>query len=425
MEQGARAVGCPLALEVGLGARRPARFRAGLLRVVPWLGPAFVASVAYVDPGNFAANVAAGASFGYRLLWVLLWSNLMAMLVQYLAAKLGIVTGRTLPENCRLHFRRPVALLLWVGAETSALATDLAEVLGGALGLHLLLGVPLGAGALLTGGAVFAILALERAGFRRLEGGIAAFVGLIAVAYALELFLVPADWRAAAAGALRPTLDAGSAYVAVGMLGATVMPHVVYLHSALVLPRRRVLGPGREREHLRRELTDILLAMNGAWLINSAMVVLAAATFFPQGTAVHSLEGAYRTLSPLLGRAAAAAFGLALLASGLASSAVGTLAGQVILEGFTRLRVSVFLRRSLTLVPALSVVALGVDASRALLFSQVALSFTLPFALVPLVVLTGRRSVMGELANGPLTSAAAALVTALVVCLNAYLLARA
>ncbi len=251
---------------VACGAPAP---RARVLRAVPWLGPAFVASVAYMDPGNFATNVAGGASFGYRLLWVLLWSNLMAILIQFLAAKLGIVTGRSLPENCRLHFRRPVAALLWVGAEAAAVATDLAEVLGGALGLHLLFGLPLWAGALLTAVAVFAILTLERAGFRWLEGGVAAFVAVIGAAYAFELLLVQADWRGVAAGLLRPSLDAGSAYVAVGMLGATVMPHVIYLHSALVLPRRRAVGAGREREQLRVELADILLAMNGAFEVNN------------------------------------------------------------------------------------------------------------------------------------------------------------
>lgn len=410
----------------GRGARAGRRPRsAGLPRVLPWLGPAFVAAVAYIDPGNFATNIAGGAAFDHRLLWVLLWSNLMAILIQYLSAKLGIVSGRTLPENCRAHFSRPANLVLWLAAEAGAMATDLAEILGGALGLRLLFGLPLWLGALGTAGAVFAILGLERAGFRRLEAGITAFVAVVGISYAVELFLVRPEWGAVARGMLVPSLDAESGYVAVGMLGATVMPHVVHLHSALVLPRRRLLGAGWERRHLRHELADILVAMNGAWLINSSMIVLAAATFFRHGTPVDSLEEAYRTLSPLLGPVASGAFGLALLASGLASSAVGTLAGQVILEGFRGVRISVFLRRLITLAPALAVILAGIDPTRALIFSQVILSFALPFALVPLFLLTRRRSLMGECANARLTDALAGATVAAIVGLNGYLLWQA
>lgn len=402
--------------------RRPRS--AGLPRVFPWLGPAFVSAVAYIDPGNFATNIAGGASFGHRLLWVPLWSNLMAILIQYLSAKLGIVTGRTLPENCREHFSRRANGVLWLAAEAAAMATDLAEILGGALGLHLLFGLPLWLGALLTGAAVFAILGLERAGFRRLEAGITAFLAVVGLSYAVELFLVRPEWGAVARGMLVPSLDARSAYVAVGMLGATVMPHVVYLHSALVLPRRRLLGAGWERRHLRHELADILVAMNGAWLINSAVIVLAAATFFRHGAPIASLEEAYRTLSPLLGPVASGAFGLALLASGLASAAVGTLAGQVILAGFVGVRVGVFLRRLITMVPALAVILAGIDPSRALIFSQVILSFALPFALVPLFLLTRRRSLMGEHANARLTDVLAGAAIVVITGLNGHLLLR-
>lgn len=386
-----------------------------------WLGPAFVVSVAYVDPGNFAANMAGGAAFGYRLLWVLLAGNGVAVLVQYLAAKLGIATGASLPANCRRHFPAWTCLL-WGAAQASAVATDLAEVLGGALAFHLLFGLPLWLGAVLTAGAVFLVLALERAGFRWLEAGIGLFVGLIGAAYVCELLLVPVDWRAAAAGLVRPSLDRESAYVAAAMLGATVMPHVVYLHSALVLPRRAEAGAGRAREHARGELADLLLAMNGAWLVNSAMIVLAAATFFAAGRSVQSLEEAYRTLTPLVGPGAAAVFGLALLASGLASAAVGTLAGQVIMAGFLQVRLSPFLLRSLTLLPALAVIAAGLDPSRILVLSQVVLGFTLPAALIPLLLLTSRPALMGPLVNGRAVRLLAWAAVGAVLGLDAYLL---
>lgn len=389
-----------------------------------WFGPAFVASIAYVDPGNFGTNISAGAAFGYALLWVLLWSNAMAVLIQYLSAKLGIVTGRTLPENCRLVFPRPVTIVLWLAAEAAALATDLAEVLGGALGLHLLFGWPVWLGALATGALVFAILALERAGFRKLEAALAGFVGIIGMAYAVELVVARPDWGGVAAGVLRPALDGSSAYAAAGMLGATVMPHVAYLHSALVLPRRRLLGEGRVEEHLRRETADIACAMNAAWVINSAMVIMAAGTFFRHGIPVASLEEAYGTLVPLLGPAAAVTFGLALVASGLASAAVGTMAGDVIMAGFLQLRVSPFLRRLATLLPALAYAASGADVLRGLVLSQVVLSFALPFVLVPLLWLTASGRIMGRYRNRPWTNALGAVVVGLVVGLDLYLLGR-
>jgi manganese transport protein len=387
-----------------------------------YFGPAFVASVAYIDPGNFATNIAAGSDFGYRLLWVLLWSNVMAILIQYLSAKLGIATGRTLPQNCRAHFSRPVNLLLWVAAELAALATDLAEFLGAALGFYLLFGLPLLPAALVTGVAVFAILAVERAGFRQLEYVIMGFVAVIGVAYALEVMLARPDWGQIARHTLVPSVDAASIYLAVGMLGATVMPHVVYLHSALVQPRRAENDPAHSHVHRRRELTDVLAAMNGAWLINSAMVVMTAAVFFQRGLAVRSIEEAHHTLIPLLGGGAAVAFAIALLCSGLSSSTVGTMAGQVIIEGFLNIRFSIFLRRLITMVPAILVIAWGLDPLKILVLSQVCLSFCLPFALIPLIVFTARRSLMGELANRRRTTAAAVVVTAIILALNGLLL---
>ena len=386
-----------------------------------YLGPAFVASVAYMDPGNFATNIEAGASFGYRLLWVLLWSNAMAILVQYLSAKLGIATGRTLPQNCRLHFHRAVNFGLWVAAEIAAMATDLAEFLGAALGFYLLFGLPLLPAALLTGVVVFLILMVEQAGFRQLERVIMLFVGAVGVAYAIEVFLSRPQWPPIASGVVLPKVDASSIYVAVGMLGATVMPHVVYLHSALVQPRRQH-EDRHEHRHRKMELLDVLVAMNGAWLINSAMVIMSAAVFFGHGLAVHSIETAHHTLIPLLGRLAGGAFAVALLCSGLSSSTVGTMAGQVIIEGFLDVRISIFLRRLVTMIPALVVVAWGLDPLKILILSQVALSFCLPFALVPLLLLTRRDDVMGSHANRSHTNWLAYATTGIILALNGLLL---
>lgn len=406
------------------GPRPAAGFfeRLRLREFIPFVGPAFVASVAYVDPGNFATNIAGGSQFRYNLLWVLLWSNLMAILVQLLSAKLGIATGRSLPRNCRENFPRPVNLFLWIAGEISALATDLAEFLGAALGLSLLFGFQLFPAALLTGVLVFLILGVERLGFRRLEYVIMAFVGVISFAYVAELWMAHPPWGVIARHVIVPTIDSKSIYVAVGMLGATVMPHVVYLHSALVLPRRGELGHTDHHRHYRLERIEVLIAMNVAWVINSAMVVMSAAVFHEHGVSVESIEQAHQTLKPLLGELSSLLFGIALLASGLSSSAVGTLAGQVILEGFLNVRMSIFVRRLLTMIPALVVIALGLDPLKILVLSQVCLSFSLPFAIGPLVYLTSRRSIMGEHVNRPLTAALATLVTAIIVGLNVLLL---
>ncbi len=411
-----------------------------------YFGPAFVASVAYIDPGNFATNIVGGSEFGYRLLWVLLWSNAMAILIQYLSAKLGIVTGRTLPENCREHFRRRTTWMLWGMAEISAIATDLAEFLGAAIGIDLLAGPwfgahgwsPVGslfAAAMVATVAVFAILALDLLGFKWLERGVMAFVGVIGLCYGFEVFLVHPDWKAVAFSTLAPTLDPhavrASLFAAVGMLGATVMPHVVYLHSALVQPRLREIAPPPPkapkpnllRQYLRYELVDVFVAMNGAWLINSAMIVMAAVAFVHTGAgAAPTIQDAYRTLGPLLGRGAAVVFAVALLCSGLSSSTVGVMAGQVIIEGFLAVRFPIFLRRMITIVPALLVIATGRDPLRILVDSQVLLSFTLPFALVPLLILTGRRSVMGEFASARRTRVAGWASVGIILGLNGVLL---
>ncbi len=404
------------------------------------LGPAFVASIAYIDPGNFAANFEAGARFGNRLLWVLLWSNAMAILIQYLSAKLGIATGKTLPQNCREHFSRRTAISLWVAAEISALATDLAEFLGAALGFYLLFGpwflghgwsrtATLFFAALLTTIAVFTLLALETRGFRKLELAIIGFVAAIGICYALELTLIHPAWREIAKGILIPRVGRESIYVAVSMLGATVMPHVVYLHSSLVLPRIREQAarePGTDARSrlLFYEKLDVLIAMNGAWLVNSAMVVLAAGAFAHTHAAQSgfSIEDAHNTLGPLLGPASATIFAVALLCSGLSSSTVGTMAGQVVLEGFLDVRFSIFLRRLLTLLPSLVVIGMGLNAVKIIILSQVVLSFALPFALIPLLLLTGRREVMDRFTNAAATRYTGWIITFVILGLNAMLL---
>ena len=439
----------PLAEQVAASSSvAPAR-GFGFRRHAMWtyFGPAFVASVAYIDPGNFATNIEGGSRFGYRLLWVLLWSNAMAILIQYLSAKLGIVTGLTLPQNCRKHFSRPMTIFLWVAAEVSAIATDLAEFLGAALGMYLLAGpIMLAHGwsrtgtlllaALVSAVLVFVILALDLAGYRWLERGIMGFVGIIGLCYGFEVLLVHPNWRLAAFHTLVPTLDTSSAagfhesiYLAVSMLGATVMPHVIYLHSALVQPRLKDLAEPPQtvaakirRKYLRFELIDVFVAMNGAWLINSAMIIMAAVAFFGQGSPVTDVEKAYTTLGPLLGPAAATIFAVALLCSGLSSSTVGVMAGQVIIEGFLDIKFSIFLRRIITIIPAIIVIAIGLDPLKILILSQVVLSFTLPFALIPLLILTSRKSVMDNFASVLRTRVAGWVAALIIVSLNVILL---
>lgn len=394
-----------------------------------YFGPAFVASVAYIDPGNFATNIEGGSGFGYSLLWVLLWSNAMAILIQYLSAKLGIATGRTLPQNCRQYFSRPVTYGLWIAAELAAVATDLAEFLGAALGFYLLFHLNMLISALVTAVLVFAILSLELYGYRKLEFAIVAFVFAIAACYAFEIFLSPVEWGKVAYSVVVPRVTSQSIYIAVGMLGATVMPHVVYLHSALVQARvkedqfRCPTGQWLQRlRHVKYELIDVLAAMNGAWLINSAMLIMAAAVFFTRGQSVTSIEEAHRTLRPLLGSASATVFALALLCSGLSSSTVGTMAGQVIIEGFLDIRFSIFLRRLITIIPAIVVIAMALDPLKILVLSQVALSFALPFALIPLILLTRQVNVMRDLTNRRLTNWMAYAATSVIIVLNVLLL---
>ncbi|MBV9368628.1 MAG: Nramp family divalent metal transporter [Frankiales bacterium] len=393
--------------------------------MLPFLGPAFIAAVAYIDPGNFATNIAGGAKFGYALLWVIIAANLMAMLIQTLSAKLGIATGRNLPELCRERFSHRTAIGLWLQAEAIAMATDLAEFLGAAIGFSLLLGTSLIVSTVLTGIASFAILSLQAFGFRPFEALIAALVGVIGVCYVIELGYAKPDWAAAAHHAVVPGFSgASSIVVAVGILGATVMPHVIYLHSALT--QDRIVPESDDDAHtlLRYTRIDVIMAMSLAGLINIAMLIVAAATFYKSGlTHVDSLEGAHRTLTPLLGSTASALFAVALLGSGLSSSAVGTLAGQVVMQGFVRRQIPVWVRRVVTMVPAFVVVALGANPSHTLVLSQVVLSFGIPFALIPLIWFTSLREVMGPLVNRRRTTITATLIAAAIIALNVFLVA--
>jgi manganese transport protein len=402
--------------------------RRGFLgRLLPFLGPAFIASIAYMDPGNFATNIQAGAQFGYLLLWVVVASNLMAMLVQSLSAKLGIASGLSLPEMIRQEFPRPLTWALWLLAEVVAMATDLAEFLGAAVGFYLLFGIPLFPAALLTAVVTFAILALQRYGFRLLEAVITGFVGVIGLCYLIETILGRPDFAAAREAVFHPRF-AGTETVllAAGILGATVMPHVIYLHSALTQNRIVARTPEQMRRIFRYELLDILIAMGIAGLVNAAMLMMAAATFWETGVEVTAesdiILQAFQTLTPLLGGAASIIFAISLLTSGLSSSTVGTMAGQVIMQGFIHRQIPIWLRRLITMLPALVVIAFGIDATRALVLSQVVLSFGIPFALVPLLLFTRRRDLMGELVNRPLTTAAAAAVATLIIGLNLFLL---
>jgi manganese transport protein len=399
--------------------------RRGFRGLSPFLGPAFIACVAYVDPGNFATNMAAGAKYGYLLLWVVLMANLMAMLVQAMSAKLGIATRKNLPEVCRERFPKPVSILLWIQAEVIAMATDLAEFMGAAIGLDLLFNVGLFPAALLTGVAAFGILALQAKGFRRLESVIAALIGVIVGAFALQVVMAEPEGSGIARGLFVPGFSGtDSVLLAVGILGATVMPHVIYLHSALT--QHRLVGATEEakKKIFRFELVDVLIAMSLAGLINMSMLITAASVFHSRGlTEVgDDLSDVYDSLGTYLGDTSSILFGIALLASGLSSSSVGTLAGQVVMQGFINRRIPLFLRRLVTMIPALVIIAAGADPSRALVISQVVLSFGIPFALVPLILFCRNRDVMGGLVNRPQTTAVAIVVSAVIISLNLFLL---
>ncbi|WP_341301331.1 Nramp family divalent metal transporter [Lysinibacillus sp. FSL H8-0500] len=395
----------------------------GWRRFLPFLGPAFIAAVAYIDPGNFATNITAGSQYGYLLLWVIVFSNLMAVLIQSLSAKLGIATGKNLPEVAREHFSKKTSIFLWIQAELVIIATDLAEFIGAALGLYLLFNIPMLPAAIITAVGSFAILELQRRGFRAFEAGISGMVLIVVLAFAFQTFLAQPNWGDVTIGMLTPQFEGvDSLLLATGILGATVMPHAIYLHSSLT--QNRIVGRNEvEKQRIFRfEFIDILIAMLIAGAINMSMLIIAAAVFHTQGIVVEDLDIAYNGLKDALGPMAAISFGLGLLIAGLASSSVGTLAGDVVMQGFIQKRIPLYLRRAITMLPPLVIIASGVNATYALVLSQVILSFGIAFALVPLVLFTSKRDIMGSLVNHRITTILGWFVVVIVVVLNIYLL---
>lgn len=395
----------------------------GWQRILPFLGPAFIAAVAYIDPGNFATNITAGSQYGYLLLWVIAFSNLMAVLIQSLSAKLGIATGKNLPEIARENFSKKTSIFLWIQAELVIIATDLAEFIGAALGLYLLFNIPMLPAALITAIGSFAILELQRRGFRAFEAGISGMVLIVVLAFAFQTFLAQPNWGEVTLGMLTPHFDGvDSLLLATGILGATVMPHAIYLHSSLT--QNRVIGrnDNEKRRIFRFEFIDIVIAMIIAGAINMSMLIIAAAVFHTQGLVVEDLDIAYNGLRDALGPMAAVSFGLGLLIAGLASSSVGTLAGDVVMQGFIQRRIPLYLRRAITMIPPLVIIASGVNATYALVLSQVILSFGIAFALIPLVMFTSKKDIMGSLVNHRITTILGWCVVVIVVALNIYLL---
>jgi manganese transport protein len=399
--------------------------RRGVRGFLPFAGPAIIASIAYIDPGNFATNIQGGAQFGYLLLWVVVLANVLAMLFQALSAKIGIVTDHSLPELCRKHFPRPLVLAMWVVSEIAAMATDLAETLGAAIGLSLLFGLSLTVGLLITFVATLAILTLQSRGFRAIEVVIAGFVGVISVCYLIQMAIAPPDWAAFAFHSVVPQLAGpNSVVLAVGIIGATVMPHAIYLHSSLVQHRIPTHSAADRRRVLSYSNREVVMALGVAGLVNMAMLAVAATVFHEGHADVATIETAYHTLVPLLGAGAGVVFMIALLASGISSSVVGTMAGQVIMQDFVGFRIPLWLRRTATMLPALAVVAMGVQSTAALVLSQVVLSMVLPVPMIALVVLSGRRDIMGEFANSRRVQVCAIAATVVVLGLNVILLAQ-
>jgi manganese transport protein len=399
--------------------------RRGVRGFLPFVGPAVIASVAYMDPGNFATNIQAGARYGYGLLWVVVLANLIAMLFQALSARLGIVTGQSLASLCRANFPPPVTLAMWVVSEIAAMATDLAETVGAAIGISLLSGLPLLASLGVTLVLTWGLLTLQNRGFRPLELIIAGFVGLIGLCYLIELVISPPDWRLFAWHAVVPELrDADALTIAVGIVGATVMPHAIYLHSALMPGRVPTRDRAEKAKVLRHSNTEVVVALSFAGLVNLAMVAMAASMFHAGHPEVAEIETAYHLLLPLMGGLAAVVFMASLLASGLSSSVVGTMAGQTIMADFVGFRTPLWLRRVLTMLPAFVVVAIGVDPTRALVISQVVLSLALPVPMIALLILMFRRDMMGEFSPGPAIRVAALIGAVVVLGLNMVLLGR-
>lgn len=397
----------------------------GIKRLLPFLGPAFIAAVAYLDPGNFATNITAGSKYGYLLLWVIAASNLMAVLIQTLSAKLGIATGKNLPEVAHDRFPKSVSIFLWIQSELVIIATDLAEFIGAALGLYLLFGIPMLPAAIITAIGSFAILELQRRGYRSLEAGIAAMVLIVVLAFAFQVIVAKPDFAAVATGIVTPRFDGiDSVLLAAGILGATVMPHAIYLHSSLT--QNRIVGrnEAEKKKIFKLEFIDIILAMIIAGAVNMAMVVVSAGLFFKNGMVVEDLDVAFRQFGQLSGPITAISFGLGLLIAGLSSSSVGTMAGDVVMQGFINKRINLYLRRAITMVPPLAIIVSGVNPTDALVMSQVVLSFGIAFALIPLILFTANRDIMGGLVNRRFTTILGWMISALVVGLNLFLIVQ-
>lgn len=392
-------------------------------KILFFLGPAFIAGVAYIDPGNFATNITAGSEYGYMLLWVVLVSNLMAILIQSLSAKLGIATGKNLPEVSRENLPKPVSFGLWIQGELVVMATDLAEFIGAALGLYLLFGIPLLPAALISAVGSFAILELQRRGVRPLEAGITGMVFIVVIAFGLQVFLAQPSTTSIIGGLFTPQFKGvDSVMLAAGILGATVMPHAIYLHSALT--QKRIVGKTeKERKNIFKfEFIDILIAMIIAGAVNASMLIVAAALFFKNGLHVQDLDVAYNQFTELIGPFSAILFGVALLVSGLGSSSVGTMSGDIIMQGYIKRRIPIYLRRAITIIPPLVIIATGVNPTTALVISQIILSFGIPFALVPLIIFTSKKRIMGELVNHKLVSTIAWVIAIVIIALNIFLL---
>ena len=405
------------------GVNRQWSIRAKFLHLTKYLGPAFIVSVAYIDPGNFATNISGGSVFNYNLVWVILWSNLMAIFLQIMSAKLGIATGKNLTQICKEAFSKRLNWLFYIIASIAAMATTMAEFIGGVLGFYLLFGIPLSCSVVLTAIVTFAIIYLQRYGQRTVEVIITVMVAVICAAYTIELFLAKPDWQQVALHTIVPSLPNGQAVlIAVGMLGATVMPHVIYLHSQLVQSRNHSILLEDKKQHLRMEKIDIAIAMNIAFIVNAAMVVVSASVFFSRGMIVDSIELAHKSLEPLLGALSSGSFGIALLASGFSSSSVGAMAGETIMDGFVDIKLPLNIRRIITMLPGAIIILAGVNPMKALVLSQVSLSFALPAAIIPMLIITGKRKYMNELVNKKWVNVAGVMIVAMIVLLNVVLL---
>lgn len=394
-----------------------------LRQLLKFLGPAFIVSVAYVDPGNFATNISGGSAFNYNLIWVILWSNLMAIFLQTMSAKLGIATDHNLSGMCRKVFSKNLNWFFWFVAEFAAIATTMAEFLGGALGIYLLFGIPLKLAGVITCLVTFLIIYLQKYGQRIVEIVITSLIAVISIAYSIEVFLAKPDWVSVGLHTLIPSLPNGQAvFIAVGMLGATVMPHVIYLHSELVQCRNAGMTLEEKKKHFRMEKIDVTIAMNIAFLVNASMVIVSASVFFSQGLAVDTIEQAHQSLTPLLGSLSSGAFAIALLASGFSSSAVGAMAGETVMDGFVDIKIPLIFKRIVTMAPAMLVILAGVNPMKALVMSQVCLSFALPAAIIPMMIITSRKDLMGDFTNKTLTKVIGWIIASLIIGLNAVLL---